>query len=467
MEKEDLKERARSFVQLPDRYELMLEDYGEDGGFFVWGDESEDESITVQLDLSGRLTRLFIDQPYPNFDQMIHIEQRLKQAERFLLNHYPEDFQQLTFTRTKEMPEAIRFYFEQLVMDLPLDESGCLIDIDACGNVVKFVYEGLKPVPEIPKTIILKERLAEDVQNGLDFQLAVTQLYSFLHNVAEDGPRLVYEPTQSFMTYKADVLRPTLTIEQEEDEPETYIPLSVSDKRDEPESLTVEEIVGIPSHMEIIREVDMGEETGIVWRDPDWKMEEQDLSIDSFFRERTADTVKAFLSKETGKVKSFMWFNERKGDLQLSREECFKKALDFLQSVFPKYAQYLQLIDQEEEEQDSKERFAFHMHNGHGIPVQSGLVLIVVNRTTGQIDHYSGPGYEPEDLAQIPVEPMISKEEAGERFMERLDFELVWKTDYDSEREDYHLAYRACDRITRLPIRYIDAMTGEMVTDRE
>lgn len=470
MEKEDLKERARSFIQLPEGYELMLEDYGEDGGFFVWGDESEDEAITVQVDQSGRLTRLFIDQPYPEFNQIIHIEQRLKQAEQFLQSHYPEGFERLTFTRTQEMPEAIRFYFEQLVMDLPLEEAGCSIDIDAGGNVVKFVYEGLKPAPEIPKTLIVKERLVEDVRSGLDFELVLTQLYSFLHNVGEDGLRLVYEPTQHYMTYKADDLRPTLAIEHEEDEPETtYTPLPVLDKRDMPEHLSVEEIVGIPSHMEIIREVDMGEETGIVWRDPNWEMEEQDLSVDSFFRERSADTVKAFISKETGKVKSFMWFNEREGNQQLSRKACLEKALDFLQSIFPAYGRYLQLVDEEEEadEQDSKERFAFHMHNGNGIPVQSGFVLLVVNRKTGQIDHYSGPGVEPEQLDQLPNDPAISKEEAAERFMERLDFELVWKVDYESERETYHLAYRACDRITRLPIRYVDAMTGEILTDQE
>ena len=217
----------------------------------------------------------------------------------------------------------------------------------------------------------------------------------------------------------------------------------------------------------------MGSETGIVWRDPDWKVTDEDLSMDGFFARHLADTVKAFISKNTGKVRSFTWFNERKGDLQLSREACYEKALEFLQLIFPAYNQYLQLIVREEveekeekEEKDRKERFAFHVHNGQGVPVQLESVLVVVNRTTGQIDHYNGLGLDIEQLKKIPTEPVLSKTEAGALFMDHMDFELAWKNDYDSEAEAYYLAYEACDRMTKTPIRYVDAITGEIITSR-
>ncbi|MGR5967757.1 YcdB/YcdC domain-containing protein [Bacillus paranthracis] len=81
--------------------------------------------------------------------------------------------------------------------------------------------------------------------------------------------------------------------------------------------------------------------------------------------------------------------------------------------IIPDYYRYLQLSvrENEEEEDDSsmKESFTFHMHNGHGIPIQLELVMVVVNRQTGQVDHYSGPLFDMEQLSYIPVEPVISK----------------------------------------------------------
>ena len=98
----------------------------------------------------------------------------------------------------------------------------------------------------------------------------------------------------------------------------------------------------------------MQNETGIVWRDRDWEMKEQDLSINGFFIKHTEDTVKAFISKETGIVKSFMWFNERQGEFRLSREECFQKCIEFLQQVVPDYYDYMQLIVREVEVEKMK-----------------------------------------------------------------------------------------------------------------
>ena len=175
-------------------------------------------------------------------------------------------------------------------------------------------------------------------------------------------------------------------MKHDEDVAQTYVSLTAPAKPIIHTPLSVEEVVGISDRMEIIREVDMGEETGIVWRERDWEMMEQDLSVDGFFKRQTEDTVKAFVSKETGNVRSFAWFKERKGDLQLSHEVCYQKATDFLQMMIPDYCDYLQLIVREEEEEEKTlESFIFHMHNGHGIPVQLDMAMVGVNRTTGLV----------------------------------------------------------------------------------
>lgn len=50
--------------------------------------------------------------------------------------------------------------------------------------------------------------------------------------------------------------------------------------------------------MEIIREVEWGDELGIVWRDRNWTPGESDLSFEAYFKEHTEETVKAFVSEK-------------------------------------------------------------------------------------------------------------------------------------------------------------------------
>lgn len=475
LKKEELKKRAGTMVQVPGHFQSIIEDYfegenGEGEAMFAWANEEQDEGITINLDLSGNLSRLSMDTNNENLDIIpLNIDEKKERAEQFLLRHYPDALNYLTYDKTEKFTRTDRFYYEQIVMDVPLENAGCYIDINNQGNIVQFRYKGVKQVPEIPTTLISKEKLMEHVQNRLNLHLEITKLNTAIHNVTEDGLRLVYTPEQFFMKYKADVLEPTLTITDNEDDPQTYVSLTPSSSTDVGKDLSIEDIIGVTDRMEVIREVDMGEETGIVWRDRKWKMKDHDLSVDGFFKKRSEDTVKAFISKKTGKVRSFMWFNERNGDLQLSREACYQKAITFLELMIPNYDWYLQLIVQENDEKDDtskKESFTFRMHNGHGIPIQLELVMVVVNRQTGQVDHYNGPSFDMEQLRQIPAEPVISKKEASKVFINHLDFELAWNKNYDQATESYNLVYQACDRHSRTPIRYIDAMTGAVISKK-
>ncbi|MGP1907439.1 YcdB/YcdC domain-containing protein [Metabacillus sp. JX24] len=472
----DLKKRALSMVQIPSHFQPLIEEYveqenGEGEAMFSWTNEEQDEGITINLDFSGNLTRLSIDHCDENLDVTpLHIDEKRECAKQFIHRHYPEALKDLTYSKTIKRRCSDRFYFEQIVMDLPLDYAGCTIDIDHSGKVVNFTYEGVKRVPEVPKVLISKGKLVKDVQDRLDFQLTIANLSPDIYDVAEDGLRLVYEPQQYFMKYRADVLKPTLSIVHDEDDPQTYVSVTPPASTSSRKCLSIEYIIGITERMEVIREVDMGEETGIVWRDRGFNMNEKDLSINGFFKRQSEETVKAFISKKTGKVRSFIWFHERRGDLRLSSETCYQKAIAFLQMIVPDYYQYLQLIvhENEGEEVDDtsmNESFTFRVHNGHGIPIQLELVIVAVNRETGQVDYYSGPSFDMEQLSQIPVEPAISEKEASEIFIDHLDFELAWNKDIDSVTESYILVYQACDHHSRTPIRYIDAKTGGVISN--
>lgn len=474
MKKEELREVARSIVQIPNDFQLVIEEVyegenGEGGAMFSWANEEKEEGISIKLDLAGNLTSLSIDMNEEIPDTVpINEEERKGRAEQFLLTFYPDALKDLTCTKNKKLPHGDRFYYEQIVMDIPLERAGCYIDVDHGGNVVRFAYEGLKQAPEIPEVLVSKDKLKEDVKNRLNFNLTIANFYSDLHTVSENGPRLVYE-LEPLLEYKADVLKPTLTIIYEEEAPETYLPLPPLSDMTGRIDLSMREIIGITEEMEAIREVDMGEEIGIVWRERDWELEEEDLSVSGFFHRQNAETVKAYISKATGKVRDFVWFKERSGDLKLSDEECFQKAVEFLQMMLPDEYPYLHLIVLEyknvTKEPRKKKPFRFQLLNSYGIPIQSGDVSLAVNRGTGLIDFYGGPSFDIEQLSEVSVKPAVSHKEASEIFLNHLDFELVWEKNYDDENQSYRLIYRACDRHSRKRIRYIDAITGEVISN--
>lgn len=463
MQKDELKRRALSIVSLPSHYELIIEEYSDDGKLMLsWMNEQQDESMTVELDCTGHLVYLSIETNDTVPEYSISTEDKKRSAEQFLLSHYPGALKDLTLSQKKKLSRVERFSFEQFVMDVPLAQAGCFIDVDALGNIVKFTYNGVKMIPEIPLKLVSKGKLKEYVRNTLALQLVITKLSRDVYNVKEEGLHLVYE-VHSFLNFKADALEPTLKIIHDEDEPESYAalpPLPASLMANE---VTNEAIIGITDELELIREVNIGPKLGMVWRKQNWEMQEKDLSVNSFLKMQSEDTVKAFIAKNTGKIQSFGWLHKRLGNLQLNQEACYEKAIDFLQKVTPDYYPYLRRLirgDEEEEERES-DSFIFRAHN-QGLPI-ADMVIVVVNRSTGLIDYYSGPNFDLDELLQMPTVPAISLEKAYRRFLENIDFQLAWDKNYDDEIESYQLIYQACDRQTKLPIRYIDATTGEII----
>lgn len=60
------------------------------------------------------------------------VEEKQAIAEQYLLQHYPDALQHLTYHRAKELEHCncTRFYYEQLVMDIPLSHAGSYIDVN-------------------------------------------------------------------------------------------------------------------------------------------------------------------------------------------------------------------------------------------------------------------------------------------------------------------------------------------------
>lgn len=461
---EKLKARALEIGGVLENHTLLIEDFIEGKeALFIWVNEDEDSGITVKLDSDGNLTNLIFDKKV-TVEEGTTADEKRELAEQFLLHHYPKALQDFTYDFTRRMNHGDRFYYSQFVMDLPMGNTGCYIDVNDSGEITTFSYNGVKPLPAIPENIIAIEALKEDVKSKLDFEIEIIHVSDLFLDVEEEGMQLVYEPVNGYEKYKADQLLPTYKYQREEDVEETYERLPEYEQQ--AGTMSNEEIIGITSDMEIIREVDMGGELGIVWRGKDWDVPEQGVTMNDFFKQQTESTVKAFISKASGKVIRFAWFYEREGTLELSRDECYEIAVEFLQSVIPEFYPFLQRIVRGDEDQPSeKESFVFRIHTGHDIPVQSEIIMVAVSSRTGLVDHFSGPSKDIDGLKMLPTAPRISREEAAQIYLKHLDFQLAWE--YDHDEEAHSLIYTPCEKESRTPIRYIDGMTGKVIVEKE
>ncbi|WNF23514.1 YcdB/YcdC domain-containing protein [Mesobacillus jeotgali] len=463
MKREKLKARALEIGGIPANYTLLIEDFIEEKeAIFIWVNEYEDSGITVKLDSEGNLTNLILDKKV-NVEEGTTAVQKRELAEQFLLHHYPKALQDFSYGFTRRMNHGDRFYYSQFLMDLPMGHTGCYIDVNDSGEITTFSYYGVKPLPAIPENIIAIEALREDVKSKLDFEIEIIHVSDLFLDV-EEGLRLVYEPVNGYEKYKATQMIPTYKYQRDEEIPETYERLPEYEQQ--AGTMSNEEIIGITSDMEIIREVDMGGEIGIVWRGRDWDVPEKGKTMNDFFKQQTESTVKAFISRASGKVIRFAWFYKRNGTLELSREECYEIAVRFLQSVIPEFYPFLQRIVRGDEDQPSeKESFMFRIHTGHDIPVQSEIIMVAVSTRTGLVHHFSGPSLEIGELKKLSTAPKISREEAAQIYLKHLDFQLAWE--YDHDEKVHSLIYTPCEKESRKPIRYIDGMTGKIIVEKE
>lgn len=466
MMKDDLKQRALSIVEIPSHLQLEVEDYQNTEAFFSWADSCKDDGILITLDQAGNLKSLTYDIDEAYLDEApLSAAEKQTLAEQFICDHYPNALATFTLIETKEMKHWMRFEYGQMMLDLPLPQSGCYIDVSHSGVIVQFRYYGEKKRPNQPKTLRSKDELFEKMREMNEFELTIAKLYKGIYENGNDELRLVYRVENSFCVFEADAEKRDPVHEDDDVEVryEAVLPASIKGNS---ETATIEDLIGITDIMVKLREKDMGNEIGVVWCDAKFEEQKYDKSLNSFFQKQTEETVKARIDKESGCLKGFWWFKERKGELQLSRKQCYEKALEFLRNMYPTLAKYAEVKTDErceDDEPNEHEAFQFRVHNGVGVLFESGYLMVSVNRTTGFIDMYSSLDIELHELAAVPSQPNLSKVEAAERFFAALDFKLEWEINYEGEDEEYHLVYKPVHEGKDGCARYIDALTGEFI----
>lgn len=445
MVREQLKQKAQSISKVPSHYQLMIEDYGEKDEkerpvFFVWKDiEEPDQDISVELDHHGRLISLTKEYE-PAVEESLPEERLLQIALQFTEQHYPSASHEFVYHEKKETEQFVRFTYVQTVLDLPLPQTGFYVKVAKNGEVMEFRYNGGTSSFSIPKQIADKESVTADYLKHIQFELAVEKVRSELYEGGDDRPHLIYEADLPFFSYPADItgkchMKPAA----DEEEEEKTLPLPLLPEADR--HADIDDMIGYTPSMRKIRETDMGESIGTVWRlgnDP----EPRDRSIAGYFETWNKNTLKIMKDKKSGMLKGVASFIKSEGHLSLSVEDCLKRALQFLYKLYPGADQLFRMHPAENDGDRQNAFFQFDLQYKE-VPLRLGSANISISRTTGRVVGYNGPEIEPEALADLSPSPSISEEEAKAVFAAAFDVKLQWERDYSREKDDfYRLIYR-------------------------
>ncbi|WP_457983128.1 YcdB/YcdC domain-containing protein [Bacillus paralicheniformis] len=445
MVREQLKQKAQSISKVPSHYQLMIEDYGEKDEkerpvFFVWKDiEEPDQDISVELDHHGRLISLTKEYE-PAVEESLPEERLLKIALQFTEQHYPSASHEFVYHEKKETEQFVRFTYVQTVLDLPLPQTGFYVKVAKNGEVMEFRYNGGTSSFSIPKQIADKESVTADYLKHIQFELAVEKVRSELYEGGDDRPHLIYEADLPFFSYPADITEKChMKPAADEEEEEKTLPLPLLPEADR--HADIDDMIGYTPSMRKIRETDMGESIGTVWRlgnDP----EPRDRSIAGYFETWNKNTLKIMKDKKSGMLKGVASFIKSEGHLSLSVEDCLKRALQFLYKLYPGADQLFRMHPAENDGDRQNAFFQFDLQYKE-VPLRLGSANISISRTTGRVVGYNGPEIEPEALADLSPSPSISEEEAKAVFAAAFDVKLQWERDYSREKDDfYRLIYR-------------------------
>lgn len=457
MLKEQLAQSALNFVSIPQDYQLFVEDYSNEQAKFIWATDELDNEIGVTLDQNGKLielTRL----PSTN-GTLSTIEQQQSIAEQFLSSHYAEALDYLSLSQVSQKEEETRFLYGQYAGGSPLASYTTKISVSKYGEMIGFKYGGYtKTPPAFPAQLAGEEAIFQQLLKA-PWKLSLKYLTTDIYSVPNQSLYPVYESPIVYHSFNAMTGQPAF--EHEPEEPGTFIPFpntAAVEKRE-----TTEDIVGVSEGMVKLREVEIDENTLVaVWRGKDWQAP-KDKTMESLLLDRMEDTVKAKVDKHSGKLKEFMWFKERKGELDLSFEACRDIACTFIATYFDEYLPYLQLqIEEPSFNGVNCAFFTFPLYAGQDLQIEGERFYVGVNKTTGFIDIFWSPRMDLAELQSFEAST-IQPFEQVKSALQKVEPFLKWSKTYDEHDSDDVLEYKLGLRGTKEQVVGIDARTGELI----
>lgn len=462
-----LKEAALHYFSIPTDYTLTIEDIDEKEATFFWkGEHSADEGYYITLTTDGKL--LSLSQPVASTGEAISTEEQRQIAEKFITSQYIEALHYFSLATIQTKTDSTRFYYKQLIGGIPLQSASCVVEVSTSGQLMNFEYKPYQLIPpKIPARFATKEPILEQLKQSA-WTARLEYLSSDYYTVPRSGLYVVYHSTYLYHSFDATSGKDlSIALEDEDMESEgqeSFIPLPQVEPN-EPLS-TIEEIIGLPPSMERIRQSALDDGyIGMVWRDCTYEPP-SDKSMNQFVLDRFEHTVKATVNEATGELRGFVWFKERTGSLSLSFNQCEEIAVKFLNTYFPAFVPYLQMKVTDASFNEAH-RALFHFQLViENLPIEGEFFMLSVNQTTGLVDMLMTPKLELNVLEEFEKQPLLPVEQAKES-LKRVDVLLEWDKRYEMDNPVEMLIYRFKKRKSKLPIKYIDATTGELILMKE
>lgn len=457
MLKKQLFELASKYAATSAQYKLEVEDYREGRAAFMWQGENKEDGIFIVLDDQGRIDNL---SKTPTLEGPPLTEEEKKQiAEKLLSEQYPKALNYYSLHEQKRKESSTQFYYNQMVEGLPLDQYYCRIEVTDPGEVIDFTYTGyLENPPRMPEVLYDPQHIFDKLYST-EWQLRAEFFDARYDSVPETGIYVVYET--ELLTQSFDAVTGKTLIESVENIRRSYLPFPNVDAL--PKKQTIEEIVGITNEWERFDEPSLDAEyERFNWRRKDWQ-EPENKTFNDYISRKFDNQVKAKVDPETKQLKSFIWFTEIEGDLQLTDHECLHIAAQFVQTYFERFVPYLKVIQNKEEDLETgRSTFRFAIEK-EGMIIEHQYFQVGVNKQTGQVTMFSTPDISVEQLAKFDPSNIRPFDEIVP--LRDVKVKRKWSRIYDDEVTEYEqnkLIYRIVTTSDAL-VQGVNAQTGEII----
>ncbi|WP_169907558.1 YcdB/YcdC domain-containing protein [Priestia abyssalis] len=448
-------EKANRITVIPDHYKLVVQELSENEErkfvHLLWENEQNaDETISFTFNEdTGEVNHFatdYRDDSNAGVDMDECMQQFIKQAAPSLLS---KSLMKIVEPHAAGREEVSYCQHSGGVM-IPF--TGCYFFFED-GQMESFSYYELIDEPVMPAHIVPKEQVLNKVKHE--------QKMDFVYTHDEQGCRLMYDPNPSTAFIVAE------TGENLHDESHYELPPSSPIERVEArgELETFLQLQEDQYDKTVLKEED-GELT-IGYLPKGWVVpQEKEGSYKAYFESRFSklhylkNGAICTYDQSSGQLLQFFSGRTSTGAYDLTDEECFERALQFLSAAFPNYERYMRVWKKEDDEQEEKEEKAFFHFSAYvnGIRLNLEMVMVNVNRTTGLIEHYASFPYKIIEAAEnFSPQPVISEQEALDIYLRDIDVKLKW---HKREDDGYCLVYQPA--FSKGDIYGIDAMTGEI-----
>lgn len=401
-------------------------------------------------------------------------------AEAFIQALYPNGLEQFAIQTVVDLDDVLMVIYgtkdERFGLELP--GIGFSLTISTSGQIVQFSYDEERVEILYPDTMLSEEEAKNQYASLLDFELIIRRTDSEIYANGDDTYRLVYSVKEAAVDIPASGESPDYVAEGNQ-----YKRIQ---QQDAP-SASLYKLIGVTSdHVKIGEQI----EDGV--RIEKWIHSSVERPEKVDFEEAYSDQLITIHFDTETKLPTMVFNGEpwRGGEERFDETTQQQRALDFLFAVFPQaHERFFKEIEEPEEEwSDDEDHFTdddieewndmeqevevemgeeestpfYFQYHVQQVPVEESVTCIQVGVYSGNIISASVEPVDEAVLRAIKTVPVITKEDARARLMQKLRMELSMAHEYDEEGEPfYRPVYLPSFPETVGHVQMIDAENGK------